>query len=112
MAYKWSMLLTIVFVFQLLLMSGDITATQVIHGHLQALATHVGHHISQQGQLSPELIQWVESKTEGIRCDSGCAPQFGDTLTFTIYQTFRPMILSNEPITISVTRYAVIGLYY
>lgn len=112
MAYKWSMLLSLVFVFQLLLMSGDIATTQVIHGHLQALATQVSQSISLSGRITVELEQWVEAKDINLTCISSCTPLFGDTLTFTLSQMYTPLIMSNHPMQISVTRYAVIGLYY
>jgi hypothetical protein len=112
MAYKWSMLLSLIFVFQLLLMSGDIATTQVIHGHLQALSTQVSQSISLSGRITPELEQWVQAKDVNLVCISLCNPLFGDTLTFTLSQTYTPLIMSNQPMQISVTRYAVIGLYY
>lgn len=112
MAYKWSMLLSLIFVFQLLLMSGDIATTQVIHGHMMAVATQISHDISLKGSIQPELLGWVESKQMTMTCLSGCSPLFGDTLTFQLTQTFTPLIISNQPIEVSVIRYAIIGLYY
>jgi hypothetical protein len=112
MAYKWSMLLSLIFVFQLLLMSGDIATTQVIHGHMMAVATKVSQDISLKGSIQVELTQWVESKNMTITCLSVCNPLFGDTLTFQLTQTFTPLIMSNQPIEVSVIRYAIIGLYY
>lgn len=112
MAYKWSMLLSLIFVFQLLLMSGDIATTQVMHGHMMSVATTVSHDISLKGSITPELNQWVQSKEMIMTCLSGCNPLFGDTLTFQLTQTFTPLIMSNQPIEVSVIRYAIIGLYY
>jgi hypothetical protein len=93
-------------------MSGDIATTQVIHGHLQALATQVSQSISLSGRITAELEQWVEAKDINLVCISSCTPLFGDTLTFKLSQIYSPLIMSNQPMQISVTRYAVIGLYY
>ena len=111
MAYKWSMLLSLIFVIQLLLITGDIAAVQVVQTHLHATATVISHQIALTGRLSEAIVVWVEEQGLTITCLQQCNPRFGDTLTYRLSQAFDPLILSPTPITITVVRHAVIGLY-
>jgi hypothetical protein len=112
MGTKWAFILSLVFVIQLLLMTGDLVMMQVRQSQLQAFATTIGQRISLEGGLFPYLVDWAGGQGYALTCLAGCQPQFGDTLTYQLTQTFDPFIISNELVTIRIVRYAIIGLYY
>jgi hypothetical protein len=112
MGHKLAQVLSLIFVFQLLLMIGDVTAIQVIQANMQSLATTLVHEIALKGRMDETMEQRVESNGYTLRCLAMCQPQFGDTLTFEIQTTYDPLILSDQPLAISIIRYAVVGVYY
>jgi hypothetical protein len=112
MASKWGMILSLIFVFQLLLMTGDLALIQARQAHLQAFATTLAQRIALEGNLLPSHVQWAEGEGLTLSCVATCQPQFGDTLSFSLATTFTPMIISDEPMTLRIVRHTVIGIYY
>jgi hypothetical protein len=112
MATKWSLLLSLVFVMQLLLMTGDIATMQVYQSQMQAFATTIGQRISLEGGMHLSLVTWASSSGYDLTCLANCQPQFGDTLTYQVAQSFDPLIISSEPITLRIIRHTIIGFYY
>lgn len=112
MASKWGMILSLIFVFQLLLMTGDLALIQARQAHLQSFATTLAQRISLEGGLFPSHVQWAASEALTLVCVAQCQPQFGDTLSFELATTFTPMIISNDPMTLRIVRHAIIGIYY
>lgn len=112
MAHKVATLLSLIFVFQLLLLMGDMISVQVLHTEMQSFATTVTHEVSLRGRLDQPLIDRAMSKGYDLVCLATCFPQFGDTLTYSLTLTYSPLILSNEPMELNLIRYVVIGVYY
>ncbi len=112
MASKWGMILSLIFVIQLLLITGDIAIIQAKHSHLQSFATTIGQRISLEGGLFTSHQTWAKTEGLTLTCIALCQPQFGDTLSFKLEVMVYPLILSNDPITLAIVRHTVIGIYY
>jgi hypothetical protein len=112
MAYKWSFLLSLIFVIQLLLMTGDIAIIQMKQTQLQAFATTIGQRISREGRMDTSLVTWAAEAGYDLDCLVNCQPQFGDTMTYQLQVMYVPLIISNQTMTLTVIRHAVIGTYY
>lgn len=112
MASKWGFILSLIFVIQLLLMTGDIAVIQAKQTQLQSFATTIGQRISLEGGLHQTLVLWAEQQGFQLSCVSNCQPQFGDTLTFQLETGVTPLIISNNPMSLRIVRHAVIGIYY
>jgi hypothetical protein len=112
MGYKWSFLLSLIFVIQLLLMTGDIAIIQMKQTQLQAFATTIGQRISREGQFNETLVSWAATSGYELDCLANCQPQFGDTLTYRLQMVHAPIIISDQPMALTVIRHAVIGVYY
>ena len=112
MANKWSFLLSLIFVIQLLLMTGDLATVQVYQTQMQAFATTVGQRISLEGGMTPAVMNWANATGYTLECLQQCQPQFGDTLTYQVSRSFDPLIISDTPLTLRIVRHAVIGMYY
>lgn len=112
MASKWGMILSLIFVIQLLLITGDIAIIQAKQSHLQSFATTLGQRISLEGGLFPSHQTWANSEGLTLTCLAQCQPQFGDTLSFRLEVIVNPLILSNDPLTLAIVRHTVIGIYY
>jgi len=112
MASKWGLILSLMFVIQLLLITGDIAIIQAKHSQMQSFATTLGQRISLEGGLLPSHQTWATAEGLWLSCIANCSPQFGDTLTFKLAVMVDPLILSDEPITLAIVRHTVIGIYY
>jgi hypothetical protein len=112
MGHKMSLILSLMFVMQLLLMTGDIAMMQVRQSQMLAFATTIGQRISLEGGLHTNLTTWASTFGYTLTCLNNCQPMFGDTLTYQLTQAYDPLIISNETLTIRIVRHAIIGLYY
>ena len=112
MASKWGFILSLMFVIQLLLITGDLAIIQARHSHLQSFATTLGQRISLEGGLFQSHQTWATSEGLSLSCIANCQPKFGDTLSFKLEVMVDPLILSNDPLTLAIVRHTVIGIYY
>jgi hypothetical protein len=112
MASKLGFILSLIFVIQLLLMTGDIAIIQAKQTQLQAFATTIGQRISLEGGLNQTMVDWATDEGFFLTCLSNCQPQFGDTLTYRLEVVVTPLIISNNPMSLRIVRHAVIGIYY
>lgn len=112
MAHKIAVMFSVIFVFQLLLMMGDITAIQVIQSEMQAHAVTLVHEIALKGRLDQTMMDRTAERGYTLVCLVNCLPQFGDTLTFQLTIAYDPMVLSDQPLFLQLTRDAVVGVYY
>ncbi len=112
MASKLGFILSLIFVIQLLLMTGDIAIIQAKQTQLQAFATTIGQRISLEGGLHQTMVDWATDEGFSLVCLRNCQPQFGDTLTYQLETGFTPLIISNNPMSLRIVRHAVIGIYY
>ena len=112
MASKLGFILSLIFVIQLLLMTGDIAIIQAKQTQLQAFATTIGQRISLEGGLNQTMVDWATDEGFTLSCLRQCQPQFGDTLTYQLEVVLTPLIISNNPMSLRIVRHAVIGIYY
>ncbi len=111
MSFKISFILSLTFLVQILILGGDLIALQFVHSHLDAIAQTTSFRIAKAGRIDDATITWLEQRDITLSCLSNCSPRFGDTLSFSLNQNYDPLIIHNDTISVSVTRYAVIGYY-
>ena len=71
-----------------------------------------GHLIVENGGINEEISSYVERYADAtITCTNNCTPRFGDTYIYTVTTYYQPIIMSSEPIVITITRGVVIGFY-
>jgi hypothetical protein len=112
MASKLGFIISLIFVIQLLLMTGDIAIIQAKQTQLQAFAMTMGQRISLEGGINQTMVDWATEEGFYLTCIRNCQPQFGDTLTYQLELVMTPMIISNNPMSLRIVRHAVIGIYY
>lgn len=95
-----------------LLFTGDLAFVQAIHGELDAVALSAGYQISMNGKLTAEIKEFVlkEAGAE-ISVEEPYEGRLGESLNFVVSKTYQSLIISSEPLVISVRRSAVIGYY-
>jgi hypothetical protein len=106
------LILSFLFVINVFLLGSDLICLQIVHANLDAVAMTAGHLIVEQGGITPEIVAFVDERANAtIFCVNNCTPRFGDTYIYDVTTTFETIIMSQEPMVITVTRSVVIGYY-
>ena len=114
MSYKFGLLLSMFFLIQVFLFSGDLACIQSIHSQLDAVALTASYQISMQGAITDGIrsfvfqecgadIYYVDQKEEG--------KAYGEAISFYVSKKYLPFIISSEAIVVTVRRTAVIGYF-
>lgn len=110
MAYKVGFLLSLIFVVQLFIFSGDLLAVQVIYTNLDAVSVTAGNIISRKGGITQDVIDLVyEEAGATITSVGDNTPMFGSIFEYRISKTYDPYLISNDEMEIAVQRSVVIG---
>ena len=112
MAYKLGLILSMLFLAQLFIFTGDLMSIQIIYTNLDAVSVTAGNMISSRGGIDDEIINLVYNETGGtIEAIGDETPMFGATYKYKISREFSPWVMSSNPMEISVIRSVVIGYY-
>jgi hypothetical protein len=109
MAYKLGFLLSLFFVVQTLAYVGDLAAIQALSSLLDATALTAGNRIALEGGIKEDVIQFVDQEAGAQIFALSSSASVGEIYLFKITREYSSLVLSKDPITISVTRSAVIG---
>lgn len=101
-----------VFVTLFFAMGLDMICVQIIYNDLDSKGVAISYEISQYGTVNNEIKSSIES-TYNVKftCLTNCSPRFGDVVTYQISKDYRPIIIQQEMMTISIERTAIIGYY-
>ena len=112
MSYKLGMILSMLFLAQLFVFTGDLISIQIIYTNLDAVSVIAGNLISSRGGIDKEISALVYEQSGGeIAAIGDETPIFGGVYKFQITREFSPWVISNEPMDITVTRSVIIGYY-
>ncbi len=105
-------ILSFIFVINVFLFGSDIINLQLLYSNLDAVAMTAGHLIVEYGGITAAIVEFVESEADGtIYCVSNCTPRFGDTYIYVVTTSYEPIVMSDEPMELSIRRSVVIGYY-
>ena len=100
------------FVAQLFVFAGDMMSLQAIYTNLDAVSVVAGNLISSRGRIDEEIENLVYTQSGGrIWSIDNDTPMFGAIYKYKITREFDPWVISNKPLTVSITRSVVIGYY-
>ena len=101
-----------VFVCMFFLFSGDMISLQFIYSDLDAKSVTISYLISDHGSLDENFINYIENKydIDFVYADN-YAPLFGDEVTYVIAKEYKPLMMSKDIMTISISRTTIIGYY-
>lgn len=112
MGSKLGLILSFLFVINVFLLGSDLINLQIIHANLDAVAMTAGHLIVEQGGITAEISAFVEERANAsIFCTNNCTPRFGDTYIYNVTTTFETIMMSQDPMVITITRSVIIGYY-
>lgn len=112
MSYKIGFILSLLFIAQLFVFAADLISVQMIYTNLDAVSVTAANLISLHGGLDDSIANLVYEQTGGSIEEVGDTPPlYGAVYTFRLYKDYTPWVMSNKPMTISITRTVVIGYY-
>ncbi|MFA5283430.1 MAG: hypothetical protein WC366_02830 [Bacilli bacterium] len=110
MGYKVGLLLSLVFVFQIFVLGGDILAIQFIYSDIDSVSMTAGYMISKEGNYT-SAKHFVEAQSMVFICDETNPPMYGDPWTYYVCEDYQPLIIKKDVMRISVKRSVIIGFY-
>lgn len=117
MSNKLSLLLGLIFVLFISLFGIDLSLIQANYASLDALSETVSFKISNyginsEGEINQAIINFLkEENNVQIKSDNKNTNFVeGDLYKYILYKEYNPIFIAKEPINISITRYAVIGI--
>lgn len=112
MSYSLALIISSVFVVPFVLLGGDLVSLQAAYNQIDNIAITVGYLIAKNSRVDDEYISQLEENYkitfENITPKS---PQPGETVEFTIYRMYSPLVISSNEIKVVAKRYTVIGYY-
>lgn len=113
MSYKVSFILSMIFVVFFILFAGDVICLQYVYSDLDAKSVTISYLISEHGGLDEDFINSIETKynVDFVYSDN-YSPLFGDEVTYVIARTYKPLVMSKDDMTVSISRTTVIGYYH
>ena len=112
MSYKIGLLLSMIFVALFFLFGADLISLQSAYSSLDAKANNISYLISRNGVIDNDFINYIEETFYvDFECDTNLNPTFGEKIIYTITTQYNPLVISNEEMTLSITRMTIVGFY-
>ncbi|MCR5505851.1 MAG: hypothetical protein K6F07_02520 [Bacilli bacterium] len=112
MSYKISFILSMIFVSMFFFFAGDVISIQFAYSSLDSKSITISHLISKEETLSETFKKNIEEKfLVTFKVLNEEEPYFGDVVDFVISTNYKTLVISSDPITLSVQRSTVMGYY-
>ena len=111
MAYKMGLLLSSVFMMAVFMFAGDLIGISEVHSYIDSIALNVAFKIASDGLISEKTRDYVSSTGATLYIVTTLNPSFGDIVKFKVSKNYKPLIIEEGEIVISVTRSTVVGYY-
>lgn len=112
MSYKIGLLLSMIFVALFFLFGADLISLQSAYSALDSKANNISYIISRNGVIDDEFINYIETTfCVDFICDKHLNPEFGEKIIYQISTQYRPLVISNEDMTLTVERMTIVGFY-
>lgn len=112
MSYKIGLILSMIFVAMFFLFGADLISIQSAYSMLDAKANNISYLISRRGVVDQDFIEYVETTfSVDFDCPINLSPTFGEEIKYAISTTYRPMVISDNEMTISISRMTIVGFY-
>ena len=111
MGSKLGTIISLLFVAMFTLLGADTMSIQYIYSNLDSKATNVAYYIAKNG-VTNATVNFIENEYNvTFTCLKNCGAAVGSSVDFKISTKYKPIILSKDELTLSVTRQAIIGYY-
>ena len=101
-----------VFVALFFLFGADLITLESAFSTLDAKANNISYIISRTGIIDDDFIDYIETTfSVDFDCPKNLNPTFGEKIIYTITTQYNPLVISNEEMTLSITRMTIVGFY-
>lgn len=112
MGSKIGLILSFLLVINIFILGSDLINIQIIYTNLDAVSMTAGQLIIENGGIDGGIADFVRERANAsIVCVNNCTPRFGDTYTYSVTTFHDTIIMSQEPLEITIVRSVVIGYY-
>ena len=112
MSYKVGLLLSMIFVALFFLFGADLITLQSAYSSLDTKANNISYLISRRGVIDDDFINYVENTFHvAFNIENNPAPEFGEKIFYEISMSYRPMVISKNEMTITISRMTIVGFY-
>ena len=112
MSYKISFILSMVFVAMFFFFAGDVISIQFAYSSLDAKSISISHLISEEDTLPSDFTNKIEEQFHvNFKVLNEEEPLFGDVVEFVISTEYKTLVISKDPITLSIQRSTIMGYY-
>ena len=112
MSSKIGTILSMLFVVLFFLFGTDLLCLQYAYSELDSKGISIAYYISKNSRIDVDFLQYLSKKySVEVSAKSGQSTSYGDVVSFTVKDKYDPLVISNEEMTISISREAVIGYY-
>ena len=112
MSYKVGLILSMIFVALFFLFGADLLSLQSTYSVLDSKANNISYIISRNGVIDDDFINYIETTFNvDFECPKNPSPTFGEKITYTVKAVYRPLVISQEEMTLTIRRMTVIGFY-
>ena len=112
MSYKVGLILSMIFVALFFLFGADLITLESTFSVLDAKANNISYIISRNGVIDDEFINYIETTfSVDFDCPKYLSPTFGEKIIYQISNSYHPLVISKEEMTISIKRMTIVGFY-
>lgn len=112
MSYKVGLILSMIFVAMFFLFGADLITLEAVYSSLDAKANNISYIISRSGTIDDDFVSYIENTfAVTFDCPKEETPEFGEKIIYKISTNYRPLVISEEEMTISIERMTIIGFY-
>lgn len=112
MGSKIGIILSLPFMFLAFLFGTDLIMVQLTYTSLDSISTVVSYRIGKTGELSGEIDRYVRNEIQArlMPVDATYSYIEGSVLPYYLEKEYKPIVLSNETLTIRIKRFAVVNM--
>lgn len=113
MGSKFGLILSLGFIFLAFLFASDLINIQLLYTRLDAFSQIASYQISKNGEITSQLMEYTKSEINSEIKAANVVSSYTEGSIFEYYliKEYKPIAFKSDPMSLKITRYAVINLY-
>lgn len=113
MGSKFGLILSLGFIFLAFLFASDLINIQLLYTRLDAFSQIASYQISKNGEITSQLMEYTKSEINAEIKAANVVSSYTEGSIFEYYliKEYKPIAFKLDPMSLKITRYAVINLY-
>lgn len=112
MSSKIGLIISMLFVAIFFLFGIDLICLEFNYSDIDSKSINISYYFSKSGRIDEEFVNTLEEKYNvDIIINNDRVPEFGEEINYLLVRDYKPIVLSNDPISIRIRRSAIVGYY-